>query len=131
STSTLLRTIEYIYDDAGNRTSRTVDMAAEEYEIDTISGYKLTATGGADGVVGTGQDDANYGYDTAGGGRLVSIERGNDDWTLNYNATGQIKGISRDGDSTLSYEYDAFGRRTSASVGTTTREYLVGPATQQ
>jgi len=46
-----------------NRTSVTEDFVTEQYELDPTSGYQLTATGGLDGVVGTGNDDAIYNYD--------------------------------------------------------------------
>ena len=126
----LLRKIEYTYDAQGNRTSRTVDGAGEEYEIDPDSGYMLTATGGADGIVGTG-DDAVYGYDASGGGRVVSIDRGSDDWTLSYNSAGQVIGVTRAGDTALSYEYDGLGRRTGATAGAQTYDYLIAPAAQR
>ena len=90
----------------------------------------LTATGGADGIVGTG-DDAVYGYDASGGGRVVSIDRGSDDWTLSYNSAGQVIGVTRAGDTALSYEYDGLGRRTGATAGAQTYDYLIAPAAQR
>ncbi|MCA9265096.1 MAG: RHS repeat protein, partial [Planctomycetales bacterium] len=127
----LERTIEYEYDDQGNRTSRTETVngtpSQELYEINETDGYQLEKTSGPDGVLGDG-NDLEYAHDD--GGRVTGIPR-DGGWTLEYNASGQVKSVTRANASDHAYEYDAFGRRISSNDGTNTVEFLIAPAAQR
>jgi RHS repeat-associated protein len=114
----------YTYDDAGNRTSRTIDASVDSYAIDPVSGYQLS------GINGPGPDDSEFGYV---GGRMTSLSRDGDPWTLAYNGAGQLTAVNYVTGANVdhSYEYDALGNRVAAAAnGTVNRKFLVAPAAQ-
>jgi len=118
-----IRSIEYTYDDAGNRTSRKVDTAVETYNIDSESGYELNSI--------TNANPATFTYDPSQGGRLTSVNRASLDASLAYNSNGQLVSVDNASGNDQGYTYDALGRRTAASDGAATYDYLIAPAAQR
>ncbi len=97
-------TIDYTYDPAGNRATRTIGGATTSYTYDDAS--QLTAVGGAP-----------YTYDAAGN-RLTGGGS-----TYTYDSLGRLASASAAG-STTTYTSDGDGRRVSATTGGTTIPYL-------
>ena len=100
----------YVYDAAGNRTTRTGDGETVAYTLG--QGDRLAAwTGGA------------YGHDAAG--CVTRITRGADTWNLAWNGQYQLVSVSTNGVFAESYQYDALGRRVSTTNagGTTHHVY--------
>ncbi len=111
-----VRTIEYSYDGAGNRTGRVVDGVRETYGNDSSSAYLLSSVTGASGT-------DTFGYDA--GGRLKTLTRDGTTQVLSYNGSGRLTAV----DSTT-YAYDGTGQRIGADDGTTQTSYAVAPSAQ-
>jgi RHS repeat-associated protein len=114
SSAVLTQSIQYDYDQAGNRTSRTVDGAVQTYAGESSSAYKLDKVTDAGGA--TLRD-----YTTDNAGRVTQI----DGDTLTYNASGQLTGYGG-----TSYAYDAQGQRVGTTTGGSTTHYAVAPSAQ-
>ncbi|MCR4710433.1 MAG: DNRLRE domain-containing protein [Clostridiales bacterium] len=114
------KTVRYFYDDGGNITKKKI--------------YDYTT-----GDLGTVLDTINYTYgDTAWPDKLTSYDgvtfsydaignlTGDGEWTYTWEHGSQLAGVSKTGTS-ISYEYDQDGMRTSKTVnGTTTKYYYAG-----
>ena len=111
-----VRTIEYSYDGAGNRTGRVVDGVGETYGNDSSSAYLLSSVTGASGT-------DTFDYDA--GGRLKTLTRDGTTQVLSYNGSGRLTAV----DSTT-YAYDGTGQRIGADDGTTQTSYAVAPSAQ-
>lgn len=111
---TLLDQTSYTYDAAGNR--RTVETAAGTATYTYQSGYRLTAVSGPEG-------SESYAYDADG--RVQSIARGGRTLTFGYDALDRLR--SAGGDSTMSFSWDAEGRRVLATSAAGERRSLIAP----
>jgi len=118
----VVETVEYAYDDAGNRTGRVArDSSGSTTDTRTstlLDGYRL------DSVAGSASGDQDYAYDA--GGRTTAIGRpaldGNPalSATLAYDAHDNLTAAGGQ-----AYAYDAEGRRVSAAG----RRLVVAPGT--
>lgn len=98
---------QYAYDANGNRTSKTVDGAAETATY--LAGDRLDARGGT-----------SYTHDADG----FVTERGSTG--LDYSAIGELLEATPGSGGQVTYDYDGHGRRVARSQGSTTTEYLYG-----
>ncbi len=115
ATDTLVRSIAYDYDLVGNRTARIQNGSTTNYSYG--AGHRLLSTSGG--------EIQNYTYNSDG--RVAGITRSGLDADLSYNFDGQLSTADL-GSSTISYVYDAAGRRIQASDGSTIRRFLKAPA---
>lgn len=111
SSGTLSRHIQYEYDTAGNRTSRT--LGGNKTNFSYGAGHRLLSA--------TGAENHSYTYDA--NGWVTGIARAGQSTNITYNFAGQIASVTRGG-STLNYVYDAAGRRIGTSDGALTLRAL-------
>jgi RHS repeat-associated protein len=106
------RTIQYVYDAAGNRVSVLDDGTPTNYTTNDLNQY--TSVGAND-----------YVYDTDG--NLISQSDGVQTRLYVYDQENQlVQAVTPEGTST--YEYDAFGNRVAKVVNGQRTEYLIDPA---
>lgn len=114
----LVEAIDYTYDTAGNRQVYSSTLGISTYQYDP--GYQLT------GVTST-LGNETYTYDADG--RVSSLARGQTAYTFDYNSQDQITAVTDIiNGTTISYTYDALGRRVQATDASGIRRFLVAPA---
>jgi RHS repeat-associated protein len=101
-------TVGYTYDPVGNRISMTDQTGTTSYSYD--HGDQLQSATGPNGTT-------SYGFDQNGN------ETASGPWTYTFNLAGQLTGASN-GSTSASYGYDGNGSRLSATVGSSTTNYL-------
>jgi RHS repeat-associated protein len=99
----------YVYDDASNMTSKTVDSVTTTYGYDDIDQLTSESRSGY---------SASYTYD-ANGNRATKVLGGVTD-TYAYSDQDELSTITRGGSTIKSYGYDNAGRTTSVVVGANT-----------
>ena len=114
--SILQETITYAYDLDGNRTSRTTNAGTET--LTYSNGFEHTSTTSPAG-------NQAYGYDA--GGRLDSIQRPGLDVTMAYDSDDKLTQATVQGGPTVTYVYDATGRRTWVDDGSQPVHHLTAP----
>ena len=136
-----ISTYAYIYDNVGNRLSKTLTTGTENYSYDNI--YQLTS------VTDPALQVTSYGYDKLGNrntaeGKTYSSNNlnqytavdaanltydpngnltGNGTWTYSYDYENRLTGATN-GTITASYAYDPFGRRISKTVDGVTTNFV-------
>lgn len=109
--------ITYTYDLAGNRITHSDNTGTYTYEYDP--GYQLT------GITGPATAES-YDYDQDG--RTSQIVRDNITQTYEYDSRDFLTVASNlTNGTTISYTYDALGRRVQANDATGERQFLVAP----
>ncbi|MDX6587303.1 MAG: hypothetical protein QOI31_1776 [Solirubrobacterales bacterium] len=148
--TTTLQSFDYVYDAAGNRTSQ-VDRNSDEttYEYDALNrltefdppagaavSYAFDKAGNRTQAGSTtfaydslnqltsDSTGATYDYDDAG--HLTEIDHGSEVITNDFDALGQLIGVARTGHATVTYSYDALGRRADRAEGTQTESAHYG-----
>ena len=116
ASGTLASETTWTWDAAGNRTGETQSGVAASVSI--LPGQRLAQV-----AVG-GTPTESYAWDADG--RLASMAREGVTWTLGYDSKDALRSIS-DGTTSITYAHDAIGRRRSASDGSQTRHFVVGP----
>ena len=114
--SVLQETLTYAYDLDGNRTSRTTNAGTET--LTYSNGFEHTSTTSPAG-------NQTYGYDA--GGRLDSIQRPGLDVTMSYDSDDKLTQATVQGGPTVTYAYDATGRRTWVDDGSQALHHLTAP----
>jgi len=105
------RTIQYIYDPAGNRISVTDGGATTNYGVNNLDQYTSVGTG-------------IYTYDADG--NLISKTDGTKNWAFTYDAESRLVSLVAP-DGTWNYEYDTLGYRLAAVHNGERIEYLTDP----
>ncbi len=117
SAATLLETLEYTYDLAGNRRTRVTAAGTETYAYDP--GNQLASVSGPGGV-------ETYSHDLDG--RLVAIDRDGTPWTLEYTSLDQLTAVRAGAATVATAAYDAAGRRLSTGdAATSGRQIAAAP----
>ena len=125
--------VTYAYDAAGRRTSMTVSgQSTVNYSYDNANHLTQIAQGSATVTIVPDADgrrqsltlpngvSMNYGYDAASQLLGITYKLGADGTnTYTWNARNQLVSIS--GAVSASFQYDAFGRRVSKTIGATTQ----------
>jgi RHS repeat-associated protein len=112
-----VRTWDWTYDGAGNRTSETTDGVTTTWDLDA-QGWPLRSDGATPGVT---TDDTTYGWDRAGNLTSVDAPGTAGDQSFTLDAFDRITNATLGGVS-VGYTFDAFSRtitRTQGSVTTT------------
>ncbi|NEQ95699.1 MAG: hypothetical protein F6K30_03040 [Cyanothece sp. SIO2G6] len=113
----LIESINYGYDELGNRTVVSGGVAEGTYTHDNL--YQLIQIDTTSGV-------ETYTYDH--GGRIDSITRDDETLNIEYNTDDLITRITDDaGNVIVEYAYDGMGRRVEANDSTGDRNYIVAP----
>jgi RHS repeat-associated protein len=105
------RTIEYVYDAAGNRVRVVDNGITTNYAANNLNEYTSVGT-------------ANFTYDQNGNLETRTDAAGTT--TYSYDALNQLVAVAGPGGS-FSYEYDPFGNRVAETVDGVRREFLVSP----
>src|SRR5205814_9207646 len=105
------KTIEYRYDEAGNRISTTQDGQTTPYTVDVMN--RVTAAG-----------NTTYRYDADG--NLISRTENGITTTYTWDDLNRLTGVSSPGDSFV-YAYDPFGNRISATHNGQISRYVIDP----
>ncbi len=112
----LVSEVGWSWDAAGNRTAEVRDGV-------TATATHLPGERLAEVQVG-GAVTESYGWDADG--RVTSIGREGESWSLGYDSKDALRSIS-DGATAITYTHDAMGRRRAASDGAGTRRFAVAP----
>ena len=107
--------LQYVYDDAGNRISETVDGVTTTYVTNNANEYTTSST---NGVTTSYQYDAN--------GNLIGQIVGGSTTSYTYNDLNQLTTASGPGES-ASYAYDPLGSLISQTINGATTHYMVDP----
>ena len=105
------RSIDYVYDAAGNRVSVTDNGQKADYSTTNLNQYVTIGT-------------AIYSYDADG--NLVSKTDGSNTWTYTYDDQNRFIGLAGP-DGTWAFRYDTFGNRVGAVHNGQQTEYLIDP----
>ncbi len=116
SSGTALSSESYVYDDAGNLSSKTVDAVTTTYGYDVIDQLTSEATTGY---------SASYAYDANGNRTSKTLNGSTYTYTYTVDDGDKLTGITNGGTTVKSYTYDAAGRTKTVvtSAGTTTLTY--------
>jgi len=106
------RTVQYQYDQVGNRTAVIDNGMVTPYTTNALNEY--TAVG-----------DTQYGYDADG--NMTSSTVGSVTTTYTYNTENQLVGIQSPTD-TWSYSYDALGNRVGETHNGVATQFVIDPA---
>ncbi len=102
----------YVYDAAGNRVQTIINGVTTVYTTNNMNEY--TQVGGT-----------HYAYDADG--NMISATDPGSTTTYTYNAENQLTAVNGSSGS-WTYQYDAFGNRTSSAAGSVTTNYVIDPS---
>ncbi len=109
------QSIQYTYDDAGNRTSETVNGVTTTYAVNDVNEYTSSTTSGVTTM---------YQYDNDG--NLIGQTVGGSTTTYTYNELNELTAVSGPGLS-ASYGYNPFGSLTTQTINGATTNLEVDP----
>ncbi len=107
--------IQYVYDDAGNRISETVNGVLTTYAVNNVNEYVSSTTSGL---------TTNYQYDADG--NLIAQTTGSSTISYTYNVFNQLTSVSGPGQS-ATYSYDPLGNLVGQTVNGASSTFQVDP----
>lgn len=116
--NTLLETVTYQYDAAGNRTVRTDGTGTHTSTLQP--GYKLTS------VDGPGSNDQSFAFDADG--RVSTITRDGQTQTLAYDSEDHLRSVqNQTTGQNVNYTFDGAGRRVKVQDSTGEKRLVTAP----
>ncbi|SET60767.1 RHS repeat-associated core domain-containing protein [Nitrosomonas marina] len=104
--------IDYVYDAAGNRISKTENGVTTQYTANTLNQY-VTA------------GDALLSYDADG--NLIAKTDSNGSWNYTYDLENRLTSVTTPTGDVTQYEYDVFGNRSVVIENGVRTEFLIDP----
>jgi len=104
--------IEYVYDAAGNRISKTEDGVTTHYTVNALNQYVTVG-------------DTNLSYDADG--NLIAKIDSSATWSYTYDIENRLTSVTTPTGDATQYEYDVFGNRSALIENGARTEFLIDP----